>query len=72
MFQYSGDRKVDLAYPPPALTANQSGSWELETDHEPKWELGCEKAFLSIKATELPPGPSHFPTARVTWPRSGA
>jgi hypothetical protein len=39
MFQYSGDRKVDLAYPPPALTANRKQSWELETDHEPKWEL---------------------------------
>jgi hypothetical protein len=42
MFQYSGDRKVDLAYPPPALTANRKRSWELENDQEPKWELDLE------------------------------
>ncbi len=47
-FQYSGGRKVDLAYPPSPLTASQKQSWELETDNEPKWELGAGKAFCIL------------------------
>ena len=40
-FQYSGGRKVDLAYPPPPLTASQKQSWELETKNAKKLELGA-------------------------------
>ena len=60
-FQYSGGRKVDLAYPPPPLTANRKQSWELENDHEPKWEL----ELLSFGYKSVPRNMKH--SASVPW-----
>ena len=58
-FQYSGGRKVDLAYPPPPLTANRKQSWELErhfeyfTNQSGSWDV---KRHLNLSQTKVGAG----------------